>query len=259
MIQHKYSRLGVYLAASQITWRSYLLGLGGSRYFEYPWVLGQLDRLGPRRRILDVGCGPSFLPAHLADRGHTVVPADYSLAELAWQIERAAVPRRRREHQLQPAVLDATHLAVADCSFDAVLCISVLEHVSDSGDALAVAELARALRPGGLLLLTLPYAPSYREATPPYRSGAHMRLYDAQRLDERIMRPSGLVPVDVSYIGTRSVWLSRLLIQADRYRALRVLMRWLFLVAPPAVMGPLPAEQRLSAGLVCVALQRPLQ
>jgi len=53
---------------------------------------------------------------------------------------------------------DVTALRFGDASFDAVASLDVLEHVPDYRRA--VGEFARVLRPGGLLLLCVPYAPA---------------------------------------------------------------------------------------------------
>ncbi len=50
---------------------------------------------------------------------------------------------------------DATRLRYADASLDAILCLDVLEHVPDFRAALG--EFARVLKPGGALLLTVPW------------------------------------------------------------------------------------------------------
>ena len=50
---------------------------------------------------------------------------------------------------------DATALRFADASLDAILCLDVLEHVPDFRAALR--EFARTLKPGGALLLTVPW------------------------------------------------------------------------------------------------------
>ncbi|MEO5565677.1 MAG: class I SAM-dependent methyltransferase [Luteimonas sp.] len=52
---------------------------------------------------------------------------------------------------------DVTALAFATASFDVVVSLDVLEHVPDFRAALR--EFARVLRPGGLLLLCVPYDP----------------------------------------------------------------------------------------------------
>ena len=57
----------------------------------------------------------------------------------------------------------------ADASFDHATSISVLEHIAgEGGDAAALAELVRCVRPGGRLAITLPHAEEsyveYRES-----------------------------------------------------------------------------------------------
>jgi SAM-dependent methyltransferase len=51
-------------------------------------------------------------------------------------------------------VEDARALSFGDASFDAVACVSVIEHVPGDGDVRAMAEIWRVLRPGGVLHLT---------------------------------------------------------------------------------------------------------
>jgi SAM-dependent methyltransferase len=49
---------------------------------------------------------------------------------------------------------DVTHLPFADACFDALLCIHVLEHVTQ--DRQAIAELCRVLKPGGWAVVSVP-------------------------------------------------------------------------------------------------------
>lgn len=51
---------------------------------------------------------------------------------------------------------DLAHLTLPDAAFDLVVCNEVFEHVPDLGSVLA--EIARILRPGGVLLATFPFA-----------------------------------------------------------------------------------------------------
>jgi arsenite methyltransferase len=100
-------------------------------------------------RILDVGCGPGFYCAELADEvgpSGSVVGLDSSSAMLELATRRCA---GHEGVDLRPA--DAASLPVDDDSFDAVLCVQVLEYVADT--TVALAEIHRALRPGGRVLV----------------------------------------------------------------------------------------------------------
>jgi SAM-dependent methyltransferase len=59
---------------------------------------------------------------------------------------------------------DINHLPFAPASFDAVLCVTVLCHRSIASPARAVGELARVLRPGGVLCLQEPGVRRLRRA-----------------------------------------------------------------------------------------------
>jgi SAM-dependent methyltransferase len=61
-----------------------------------------------------------------------------------------------RRHLLASASL--THLPFAAASFESCLCTEVIEHIPDDG--LAVSELARVMKPGGVLLLSVPQIPA---------------------------------------------------------------------------------------------------
>ncbi|QEH35704.1 Demethylmenaquinone methyltransferase [Aquisphaera giovannonii] len=103
---------------------------------------------GPGRRILDVGCGlgdDAAAMARIVAPGGAVVGVDAS---------RGMVEAARRRHEdvagLSFEVADAGSLPFDDASFDACRIDRVLQHVPDP--APAIAEMARVLRPGGVLV-----------------------------------------------------------------------------------------------------------
>lgn len=110
------------------------------------------------RRLVTVGCGPAsglgWLAASLGGSGLVIgVDADPS----------GALRTRRERAEAVPSGVafaygraEATPLRSASC--DAVLALDVLEHMDD--DAAALAEAARVVRPGGLVLVTVPAFPS---------------------------------------------------------------------------------------------------
>lgn len=66
-------------------------------------------------------------------------------------------------------VCDITAIPEPDASFDAILCSEVLEHIPDPNKALD--EFARLLKPGGKLILTVPFASLVHMAPYHYCSG----------------------------------------------------------------------------------------
>jgi SAM-dependent methyltransferase len=68
----------------------------------------------------------------------------------------------------------ASPLPFLDASFDTVLCTSVLEHVDNVEEA--IAEIARTLRPGGRLVITVPFLYPTHEAPYDFWRTTHFGL-----------------------------------------------------------------------------------
>jgi arsenite methyltransferase len=103
----------------------------------------------PGERILDVGCGPGFYCAELLDEvGESgwVTGIDSSPTMVALAARRCA-----GHDNVDLLEGEALALPVPDESFDAALAVQVIEYVTDVEKALA--ELWRALRPGGRVLI----------------------------------------------------------------------------------------------------------
>jgi SAM-dependent methyltransferase len=97
----------------------------------------------PGTRALDFGCGSGNVTAHLVELGMDVVAADVSPEFLRIVESRLGVRTVR---------LNGRDLAgVADGSFDLVAAYSVLHHIPDY--LVAVRELARVVRPGGIVYI----------------------------------------------------------------------------------------------------------
>lgn len=114
-----------------------------------PWRFHELARVA-REPVtgdcLDVS-SPKLLPSLLTHEGAgSWVAIDILPNEIArWRVLDPGLDLR---------VADARALPFADGSFDTVVCVSVIEHVAGDGDADAMAEMWRVLRPGGVLHLT---------------------------------------------------------------------------------------------------------
>jgi len=110
---------------------------------------------------------------------------------------------------------DARKLTYPDSLFDKVYAISVLEHIEDDGDSIAMKEISRVLKPGGVCCLTVPFAGHYSEETISqeiyYKKPMggmpvfYQRHYDQEALHARLIGPSGLQLEAVEYYGERWV------------------------------------------------------
>ena len=114
------------------------------------WLVGQATG-----DVLDVGCSQGIASILCARRGLTVIGVDVQEDRVEYALaERDAEPEDVRA-RLGFRVADAVGLDFADASFDTVLMGEIVEHSADASPLLA--EAARVLRPGGLLVLTTPF------------------------------------------------------------------------------------------------------
>jgi glycosyltransferase involved in cell wall biosynthesis/2-polyprenyl-3-methyl-5-hydroxy-6-metoxy-1,4-benzoquinol methylase len=102
---------------------------------------------------LDAGCGTGTLSRWLASTGSTVLAVDASreMIHVAEVLTRNDLHREKLHFQTIDTI---EHLEHADCTLDGVLCSSVLEYTNEPTRCLS--EFARVLKPGGLLLVTVP-------------------------------------------------------------------------------------------------------
>lgn len=109
-------------------------------YAIYAFMRAEVGRLPAHRgiRLLDLGCGTRPYASLYREKTVECVAGDY--------VSRTADLDLR---------LDAQVLPFGDHVFDCVLLSEVIEHVPDAPKALA--EIARVLRPGGVLLITWPF------------------------------------------------------------------------------------------------------
>ncbi|MHB1552743.1 MAG: class I SAM-dependent methyltransferase [Acidimicrobiales bacterium] len=166
------------------------------------------DRLGlrPGERVLDLGCGLGRHAFEAARRGARVVALDAGEEEVsgvqATFVAMLATGELDPEGCSAGAVRgDALRLPFEDGAFDRVIAAEVLEHIPQ--DTAAMAELARVLRPGGTMAVTVPrcgpemvnwlLSDDYHDVP-----GGHVRIYRRSTLVERLVA-SGLVPMGHHY------------------------------------------------------------
>jgi len=161
-----------------------------------------LAEVAPGRdaRVVDVGCGTGIALREFPWRTRLRCGIDDSPIALA-------LTRRRGVHDLVRA--DVATLPVASDTIDVVLALDVIEHLDD--DAAALREMARALRPGGHLLLHVPAFNVLWSGKD--RINHHRRRYRRPTL-RRLVRAAGLEPLHLAYLNvalfpaalTRALW-----------------------------------------------------
>lgn len=133
-------------------------------------------------RVLDIGCGPGFLCAELLQEvgfKGSIVGVDSSTAML-----NLAESRCDGHDNVEFRQADATALPVDDSSFDAAVCVQVLEYVADVKAALS--EMYRVLRPGGRVVVW-----DVDWATVSWHSEDRARMAKVlEAWDERLVHPS---------------------------------------------------------------------
>lgn len=124
------------------------------RIIEIPFVISQLTSIPKGSEVLDLGCMESVLPLFMAGIDYQVTGLDF----------------RKYPYQspnfkfVQGSILD---LPFKDSYFDAVTCISTIEHLGIgfyndpqgivSPDITGMKQIRRVLKPKGLLILTVPF------------------------------------------------------------------------------------------------------
>jgi glycosyltransferase involved in cell wall biosynthesis/SAM-dependent methyltransferase len=155
------------------------------------WMVDRLD-LHDGQRVLDAGCG---LGSHL----HLLRSMYQQLDLIGVDLDAERLTRAREVLPGVPLALAALGaLPVPDAAVDRVLASEVLEHLVDDEGALH--ELHRVLRPGGVLVASVPHAdyPFWwdpvngtleRLGRPPLRHGPLAGIWTDH---ERLYRPDGL-------------------------------------------------------------------
>jgi len=131
-------------------------------------------------QVLDVGCG-------IGDNLQYILRDDATFFGLEYAERTAQAARRLLGDRAVIDVGSAVAIPHESGRFDLVLCIEVLEHVDK--DEVAINEIARVLRPGGALILSLPY----RHWFPYYFTAmGHLRHYTRTDV-ARFLDRAGLV------------------------------------------------------------------
>jgi SAM-dependent methyltransferase len=164
------------------------------------------EAIGTGKRVLDLGCRSGALTRHFLE-GNSVVGLDVDRAALA----------KAEALGIEPVEANVEDpLPFPDRSFDAVVAGELLEHLRFP-EAL-VAEARRVLRPGGVLVGSVPNAfrlqsrLRFLRGRPPEDDPTHLHLFSPSEL-RALLR--GFEHVHLDYVGGRYRTLSPRLLARD--------------------------------------------
>lgn len=128
------------------------------RAWEYAWVMKQVaDHGSGSGKAVDFGAGKSPIPILLAERGYStfVVDSDQLEGEYAneWQwIDYGRWGVKTHKAGMEDRIFD-------EGSLSAAVSVSAIEHMPAADRRKAIGEITRAVRPGGVVVLTIDVLP----------------------------------------------------------------------------------------------------
>ena len=132
---------------------------------QHGWAQGLRDAMdallhpainGKPLRVLDIGCGTGYLMRYLQK-----YPLDGEVVGIDISSYALQFCRQRGANSL--AIASATEVPFQSSSYDLIICIDTIQHLTPAGaDLVAIKEFARLLRPGGLLYLRTNSARGHR-------------------------------------------------------------------------------------------------
>jgi len=126
------------------------------------------------------------------------LPPGYQLFGTDYANFNVRVASRRLRGKAEITRASIYELPYADCSFDVGICLEVIEHIEH--DEPAAREIARVLKPGGILIASVPYTyywPQYLKLM------GHFRHYTRQSF-ANLLGNCGLSVVD--YLPNYPIW-----------------------------------------------------
>ncbi len=140
--------------------------------------------------LLEVGCGTGFVLSGLAAAcpGMSLNGSEIFIGGLSH-----AAARLPDANFMQ---MDARQVPYVE-EFDAIGAFDVLEHIEEDEEVLA--QLHKALKPGGILLLTVPQHPWLWSATDDY--ACHVRRYTDEELKRKLLAQKFTIERNTSFVS----------------------------------------------------------
>lgn len=152
------------------------------------WMLG--SKAKGLKNFLEVGCGTGFVISGIARAFPSLC------LEASEYFEDGLVFAKQRVPACTFRQLDATAMAEHD-TYDCIGSFDVIEHIES--DELVLSNFHRALRPGGLLLLTVPQHPWLWSAADDYAH--HIRRYRRSDLLRKVRSAGFRIEYSASFVS----------------------------------------------------------
>jgi len=170
------------------------------RHRNVAWNMAQLRRfLKPGSRFLEVGAGDCALAARVAQA-----------AELVYAVDISAQAQGELPANVRCVITDGRAIDVPEASVDLAFSDQLMEHLHPEDAAAQLANIQRALRPGGVYFCITPnrlYGPSDISAFfEDEARGFHLREYTLREMRE-VLAAAGFTRVQ-AYVGARG-WFFR--------------------------------------------------
>ena len=178
------------------------------RWLEWPQVINALAP-GAGESLVEFGSGwISTVPLMLVKRfGCAVTCVDRMDldADRRQRIDDALVRLGFSDDERARLILkpgDASSIDLPDGAFDGAYSISTVEHIPDEGDTAAIRSLARAVRPGGRIVVSVPWV-----FGPPIENDLsegvehRQRWYNRETFAARLVEPAGLAVRNAFFVA----------------------------------------------------------
>lgn len=171
------------------------------------------------QKFLEIGCGTGFVISAVAK--------EFPNAQLAGSeyMEEGLTFARDRLPSAAFSQMDA-RLIPHNSEFDVIGAFDVIEHIEE--DELVLGQILKALKPGGLMVVTVPQHPWLWSVVDEY--ACHVRRYSAKELHQKVARAGFEIIRSTSFVSTLlpAMYLSRMLqrkkvnVKADEIAGLRI-------------------------------------
>lgn len=140
--------------------------------------------------ILDAGCGTGVYSIEILKKGFDVVACDYSENMIA--LVKKKITKTNYSNKLYLSVVDTNILTFKNNTFDYILCMGVLQHLSNAD--MVIKEFFRVLKPGGTVVINTMHSGFIIK-----RGGKYFNWYSPVRLTSLALR-IGFRRSEIKYI-----------------------------------------------------------